>query len=391
MIVDNAIKDLVLAIENDGDNHSKLSSSNSQLRNNIIKLVNRLDENCKNNSCQINRPVSLSRYPINQDGFAQSFDPLTQEEAFTNAWQQYGVVVGKQIASPKQCRQTIDRIADLFNHFGLHMSDLKTGDNHFKIPKDPDGTSIVSRGFFEIYHDHALSQLRQNIRAYIHHVLIWRTPRIWTSFDRLGIKLPRHDSAASLPLHVDQNPMMNPDFKTLQGVLALVDCPEERGTFRGIAGSNHFFHHYTEMQKQGREYTELDITTDIGKMLEKNAQSFPLRAGDLISWDSRTTHANTANISDDIRFVFYMASGLAREDNMRAIGARQDVIKNGTATSTTKDPEALIRASLKPRYTNLPLLQELRQADDLSLLGELLYGSKRYQDIIKGNHNAFTP
>lgn len=246
------------------------------------------------------------------------------------------------------------------------------------MPKDQNGTPILSRGFLEIYHDDVLAQIRQNVRAYLHHVLIWGRADLWTSFDRVGVKLPHHEESGALPLHVDQNPNVHPGFKTVQGVLALTDCPVERGTFRGVPASRHLFAQYAGMAKNSGEYVELDTTLPVAAQLESHAQAFPLRAGNLISWDSRTTHANTENISDEMRMVFYMAAGPAREDSPEALAARMDALKTGLGINVR---EALMHATKKPRYTASEMLACVRQPEQLNLLGELLYGTKSYGPI----------
>ncbi|MCD8496725.1 MAG: phytanoyl-CoA dioxygenase family protein [Alphaproteobacteria bacterium] len=200
--------------------------------------------------------------------------------------------------------------------------------------------------------------------------------------DRLGVKLPSHEGGKALPLHVDQNPTIDPDFKTLQGVLALVDCPAERGTFRGVPGSRNVFQQYAQMPGGIGEFVELDPQHPIAEELTNKAQAFPLRAGDMVSWDSRTTHANTENISQDPRMVFYVAAGLAQENNAAAVAARKDAFTTGLATSKLKVPQALLRATIKPRFIDAEAVSRIRKPENLTLLGKLLYGTERYDDII---------
>lgn len=397
MIIDDEIIDLVSAIAflSEKSTESGISSRNlNQINLYITRLVNCLDINCRKSdphdfmSQESNVSNPLSRYPVDDDGFAVGYDPITQESDFRHAWHQHGLVVGKDILSSKECEKTIIRINQMFDALGIDVSD-----DHRLLGdlRDEGGTSVLSRGFFEIYHDHSLSQIRQNIRNYIHHVLIWHSAQLWTSFDRFGVKFPHNAESKGLPLHVDQNAVLNPDFTTVQGVLALRDCPLERGTFRAVPGSKNLFNHYAGMMTQGKEYSALDITSDIGKQMEKAAQNLPIRQGHLVSWDSRTTHANTPNVSDDIRYVAYIAAGLAQENNQQAIMARRDVIQTGAASSRIKTPDALIRASLKPRYTAPTVLQAIRKDDALTMLGRLLYGVEKYDTLLKDKKHALTP
>ncbi|MBU0800382.1 MAG: hypothetical protein KKA05_05195, partial [Alphaproteobacteria bacterium] len=168
-------------------------------------------------------------YPVDEEGYAVAFDPLEDEQGFVAAWQRYGIVVGKEILSAAQCQGAVESIKARFNDLSAGRCDLDKPGTWADMPKDAQGTPVLSRGFLEIYHDRALAEIRQNVRAYIHHVLVWGRTDLWTSFDRVGVKLPHHEESKALPLHVDQNPNVHPGFKTVQGVLALSDCPAERG------------------------------------------------------------------------------------------------------------------------------------------------------------------
>jgi ectoine hydroxylase-related dioxygenase (phytanoyl-CoA dioxygenase family) len=213
---------------------------------------------------------------------------------------------------------------------------------------------------------------------FIHHVMLWGRVDLWTSFDRLGVKLPGHEESYALPLHVDQNPLIHPDFKTVQGVLALADCPAERGTFVGVPGSRSIFSEYERFAPERGEFVELLPTDAIAETLKKNAQPIPLRAGHIVSWDSRTTHANTENKSKETRYVAYVAAGPAREENQELIAARMEAFRTGVGSNVR---EALMHASKKARYSNYEKLEKVREAEQLTLLGKLLYGQERYEKI----------
>jgi hypothetical protein len=373
MIFDREIKALATRIGRGGSDKD------------IRELVIRLAEACTRQESRRRYDNNLAStqhagaYPVDDEGYAIAFDPLEDEEAFVDAWQRYGIVVGKSILTQDECRQTIESIKTKFNTLSGGRCDLDNPHTWATMPKDNNGTPLLSRGFLEIYHDDALAQIRQNVRAYMHHVLIWGRADLWTSFDRVGVKLPHHEESKALPLHVDQNPTVHPGFKTVQGVLALTDCPAERGTFMGVPGSRTIFPQYAAMAKNKGEYVEFDATAldpALARDLQSRAQPIPLRAGDFVSWDSRTTHANTENISDDMRMVLYMAAGPAREDHADAVSARRDALRTGIGSNVR---EALMHASKKPRYTNPDALSAIRRPERLNLLGKLLYGTENYE------------
>jgi ectoine hydroxylase-related dioxygenase (phytanoyl-CoA dioxygenase family) len=113
-------------------------------------------------------------------------------------------------------------------------------------------------------------------------------------------------------------------------------------------------------------------------MVADRAQACPLRGGDLISWDSRTTHANSANVSDKARIVAYIAAGPAVPSVPELVAYRNNAFLTGMGLNVR---EALMHASKKKRYTNPDALQRVRKAEQLSLLGRLLYGQDQYSEL----------
>lgn len=352
MIINDQIRELAASIQECG---ADASAADIQT---LVTLVHQNAQIAPKTNTDITMPVGTP-YPLDADGFARSFDPLTEEAELYSHWQRYGFVVGRSILSPAACEQTVERITSLFNQLG----------------HDQNGVPVLSRGFFDVYHDDSLAQIRQNVRAYLHHAIIWQQADLWASFDRYGMKLPDHAESGALPLHVDQNPNVHPDFKTTQGVLALRDCPLERGTFCAVPASRQQFSLYAGMARNLGEYVELDTSNPLAAELATAAQPIPLRQGDLVTWDSRTTHANTANLSDQTRYVAYVSAGPARENNPELVQLRIEAFTSGVGSNAR---EALLHASKKPRYADYAALAATRQTEKLNDLGRLLYGLKRY-------------
>ena len=214
-------------------------------------------------------------------------------------------------------------------------------------------------------------------------MLVHGTTTLWTSFDRFGVKLPLSCDAQGLPLHVDQNPSIYPSFTTTQGVLALADCPAERGTYIGVPGSKAIFKQYEScLDKRrnslGSQYVQLGPEHPSHTTLQDHAQTFPLRLGELVTWDSRTTHSNGTNTSLEYRAVAYISAGPAREVDRDAVFARRTAFSSGLGENVRS---ALMHASRPPRYANSTALKETRHPEQLTHLGRLLYGLDRYADL----------
>lgn len=368
MIINNEIRQLVNKIE-----------SENTIEPYFTSLLHLLYENCKNYT-KFHRekyqelPVLTSPYPTD-NGFSKSFDPLYEEEELLRHWYQYGFVVAKNVATTVDCQTTINTIANILSAAKMTL------ENPNSYIKDNLGSALLSRGFFELYHDDSLAQLRQNIRLYLYHVILWGSPFLWTSFDRLGIKTSEGINSKGLPLHVDQNPCIDPEFTTIQGVLALQDCPVEVGTFVGVPGSKEFFKQYSNFIKDDYkgEYIELPEDSNLYKSLEQYKQEIPIRQGNIVSWDSRTTHANSHNISHVNRYVAYISTGLAKENDNQLNDIRQSFFHSGSGQNVRP---AYLHASKKPRFTNENFMQSMRKAEKLNSLGLCLYGLKKYEDYL---------
>jgi hypothetical protein len=360
----------------------RLAQDIEEARPYIYRLIGHLTLRCSEPTIQERYAAysvggeGFGQYPLAADGFAESFDALYDEEALYEHWNRYGVVVGREVAPQPLCINGIRRIKDIVSDLSDGTCNIDQPDTYDHLPTDANGVPILTRGFFEMYHDDSLAQLRQSLRSYLHHVVLWGRADLWTTFDRLGVKLPDHHESAALPLHVDQNPKDHPDFRTVQGVLALEDCPVERGTLLAVPGSKSFFAEYLPMAPKRGEYVELDTTAPIATDFAEHAQPIPLRQGDIVSWDSRTTHANTANVSRLPRFVAYVAAGPARQDDPGALAARAEAFATGLGSNIR---DALMHASKRPRYTDPEAISRVRQPERLTPLGALSYGQERYE------------
>lgn len=312
-----------------------------------------------------------AKYPIDQHGFAIAFDPVMQPFEVISHWREFGFVVFKNVINPVHIKDAVSFIENLISSENL-LSE--------KCIRDPQGTPLLSRGFLEVYHHQTLANMRQSLRLYIAYSLLWNTSKIWISFDRFGLKPPVGDSSVGLGLHVDQNPCVHPGFQTIQAVVALSDCPATRGTFVAVPGSVAKFKEYSQFVRQGYvgEYVELKDSY-LKEEMTLYRQLIPLRAGNVVAWDSRTTHANSSNSSDKNRYVAYISAGVAKTEPA-LIEQRKSHYQSGLGVNIR---DAYLHASMKPRFTSSEFNEHIRQgnSENLSILGELLYGLLPYEDL----------
>lgn len=392
MIICNKVKDLLYSLEQgllepppppNRPHEYPPEYPHHTYNQNLKALIQTLHHNCTRSAPLPEYPQAtyqnnVTPYPLDADGFAQAFDVVEDEATFTQAFANYGVVVGKQVLPPALCQKAVGRLNEVLAQLSGGACALDKPDTWHHMPYDDNGTKLLSRGFFELYHDALWADIRQSLRLYLHHVVLWRRADLWTSFDRFGIKLPQHEDGKALNLHVDQNPTVHPSFKTLQGILALADNPADQGTFRGVPGSRAMFSNYSAFVKQGYvgEFVELQQNSALEAQLLPQVQAFPLRAGDIVTWDSRTTHANTSNVSNTPRYVAMVAAGPAPAASFAQHQAtRLQAFESGLGSNAR---DALMHASMKPRYTNQALINQHRQPENLNLLGEYLYGLRPY-------------
>jgi hypothetical protein len=312
-------------------------------------------------------------YPVDEEGYAQSLDVLEDEELYGEYLARYGFVVGRSVISADLADDTVNRIREM----GLLLSDgafdIADPKSAYMVPLDPEGVPLFSRGFYEIYHDHIWARIRQSLRLYLHHTIIWGTPRLWSTFDRFGVKPHEHPESVALPLHTDQSPLIHSDFRTIQGILALCDCPLEIGVTVMVPGSRTHFQDLAVFAESEKQYLELsDLSNPLIARFAEAAQPLPLRAGDILTWDSRCVHANTANFSaNSTRYVALVAAGRARSGSAELLWARSQSFKNGLGVN---ERDAYLHASIRPRYQDRRALAGVRDPEVLDALGERLYG-----------------
>ncbi len=223
-------------------------------------------------------------------------------------------------------------------------------------------------GFLDVYHDTTLADIRQDERLYQVFTYLLKSKKLWVTFDRVILQ-NADDSDDPLPPHVDQNPNCDPEFLSLQGIIALRDMNEKTGTLALIPRSKAFFHKYKEWHEDEKgsyvEYQDDDLPI---------FEALCLKEGELVIWDSRTTHSRfrMQNATEN-RYAMLVSFVLASEENGFYCSLRKSVFKQGTGHNL---PFAGLRATSRPRCEI-----SLRQKPEmLTEHGKRVYGQSKWKD-----------
>jgi ectoine hydroxylase-related dioxygenase (phytanoyl-CoA dioxygenase family) len=245
----------------------------------------------------------------------------------------------------------VDGVSDAQNRERLvQLIDKIMGEN---IP------NVRRLGFLDLYHDDTLAQLRQDPRIYEVFSAILGSEKLWVVFDRV-IHQKTNENEDPLPPHVDQNPITNPGFFNVQAMVALRDMDESTGTLAVIPKSPQFFSEYATWTKPGDGYVEWQGDT------LPNFAGLRLKAGQLVVWDSRTTHSRYRGTPKADRYSALVTFTLAKDDPA-LIALRAKYFEEGIGWNSH---EAGLRATARPRCE-----QSLRHnTEQLTALGRKLYG-----------------
>ncbi|PIS03209.1 MAG: hypothetical protein COT85_04085 [Chlamydiae bacterium CG10_big_fil_rev_8_21_14_0_10_42_34] len=214
-------------------------------------------------------------------------------------------------------------------------------------------------GFLDLYHDDTLAQLRQDRRVYEVFANLFGSEKLWVVFDRV-IHQKIDESEDSLPAYVDQNPITHPGFFNVQSMLALKDMDETTGTLALVPQSPQFFHEYAQWAKIKDGYVEHQGGRELCFV------GLRLKEGEMVIWDSRTTHSRFRKEPKADRYAALITYTLAKEDP-ELIGLRRKYFDEGIGFN---HHEAGLRATARPRCE----ISLRRFPERLSPLGRKLYG-----------------
>lgn len=185
--------------------------------------------------------------------------------------------------------------------------------------RDHQMRELNNSGMVEIYNDQALWDTRQHQRVYDAFVDIWDREDLWVTIDRANLNTPNRGPRQFTGfIHWDADTSRVPLPIGVQGVLALSDTDDETGGFQCVPELFRTLEAWIPGQPTDRNPFAPDTTGF-------EILNVPMRAGDLLIFNSLLAHGIRPNTSQDrVRMAQYVSMHPAEEDNHeeRAIRVR---------------------------------------------------------------------
>ena len=180
----------------------------------------------------------------------------------------------------------------------------------YRQPERENGLpELNGAGIVEMYHHPALWALRQVPRIHGAFADLWGTEKLWVSIDRCNFNAPNKPGFEFEGfIHWDIDTSLNPLPFGVQGFLSLTDCAEGQGGFQCVAGLPARLEEWIKTQPVDSNPFRPDLA-------ELNVVEVPMRAGDLLIWNSLLPHGTSANTSVAPRLVQYLSMAPAQEEN----------------------------------------------------------------------------
>ena len=220
-------------------------------------------------------------------------------------WVRRGFVVVRQAVPP----ENVARLRTLLWEF-QEMDPEDPATWHKPQLRDHKMKELNSAGMVEIYNHQHLWDNRQTPKVYDAFVDIWDREDLWVTIDRANLNPPNRDKRAFDGfIHWDADTTLDPLPVNVQGVLSLVDSDPEVGGFQCVPAMFEEFDVWVATQPADRDPWRPDMTGFA-------AEHVPLRAGDLLIWNSLLAHGIRPNRSADrVRMAQYISMTPADEGN----------------------------------------------------------------------------
>ena len=170
---------------------------------------------------------------------------------------------------------------------------------------------LNNSGMVEVYNHQLLWDTRQQPRVYDAYVDVWDRKDLWVTIDRANLNPPNLSEERQFDgfIHWDVDTSKDPLPINVQGVLSLADTDPEVGGFQCVPELFRVFDEWRAEQPDDRDpfYPNVD---------DFEVQFIPLKAGDLIIWNSLLAHGIKPNRSKDrARIAQYVSMYPADEGN----------------------------------------------------------------------------
>ncbi|UJR36658.1 hypothetical protein I4U23_029375 [Adineta vaga] len=131
---------------------------------------------------------------------------------------------------------------------------------------------------------------------------IWDTDELFVSFDGCGVYRNWHIEPTWKTTtgwyHVDQNPISKPDRCCIQGFVALTNHDETTGGLIVFPYTHLRFNELTDVVRRSKDFVRIPSDHSILDGGRATGKFIQCQAGDLVVWDSRLVHCNSAAFVD---------------------------------------------------------------------------------------------
>jgi hypothetical protein len=274
-------------------------------------------------------------------------------------WTTFGYVVVHDAVPESNVRRLVDLLWE--------FSEMDPGDPATwsrRQLRDHQMRELNNSGMVEIYNHQYLWDNRQAPRVYDTFVDIWDRPDLWVAIDRANLNTPNREARQFTGfIHWDADTSLTPLPVGVQGVLSLVDTDDQVGGFQCVPELFRTLESWIATQPADRHPMHPDVTG-----LE--IVSVPMKAGDLLVFNSLLAHGIRPNTSTDrVRMAQYISMYPAEEDN---------VVEREARIRSWREREAPQRAAFPgdPREW-----ERVRyETATLTPLGEKLLGSRSWSE-----------
>ena len=160
---------------------------------------------------------------------------------------------------------------------------------------------LNNSGMVECYNNQVLWNNRQNLRIYDSFVDVWDQEDLWVTIDRANLNPPNRNGRNFKGfIHWDADTSIKPLPVNVQGVLALSDTNLDTGGFQCVPSIFRELENWCFSQPAGRNPFIPDLDGH-------EVEFVPMKAGDLLIWNSLLPHGVRPNTSDIVRLAQYIA------------------------------------------------------------------------------------